>query len=97
MSTKELREFKPEEFVLLREDKVLGNKYGQCAKGLTTEMKEFWLVYGDKLPSEHKNPMPCHEDTQTVKKLDEMIKLTDNLLNLLKEENKKKEDDRNRN
>lgn len=97
LSYKELKEYQPNEHILLEENNNLsGDLVGKCLQGHNERMRDFRKEHGNKTRSviegDRSLDMDCHDDHESTKMLQSMIDKTDQLLELLGKENEKKDD-----
>lgn len=96
----QLKEYQenPSAFVTLEsKSPLVGIRYGKCLAGFNERMKQFRDEHGDKtreaIEDNRSLDMDCHDYSDGSKKLDEMIGLTQKMLDLLDAKNNTKNTD----
>ena len=78
------------EFHLLNEndESVLGNMYGRCEQGHDDIYLKWWKDNGNKVGDEPRDKVECFESHDSVKPLDNMLDLLEEINSLLDKGNK---------
>lgn len=73
-------------FIVKNEESCLGAMYGKCEAGHTEKYVNWWHENGNKRGPENRTQMECYEPTDVVKSLNEMNRLAEEMLDLLKDQ-----------
>ncbi len=88
MSSKEQKEFKAENYVVLSDTSSLcGQRVGRCKAGHNAVLEKFWKENGSKTRDDIEMSgleLPCHDYDDGIKMLDSISKKVDELAKLLR-------------